>query len=193
MIKKIFGVLNLFIFLSCSAQNTEVKKVTEKERAVLKEFQSISGTASLQLTKADEPGEELVLCLVFIDKKTKAPLQNQKVLFYQTSNDGDYHPKVAGDEKTARINGIGFTDAKGRIFIKTVLPGSYATRGDGRHIHMQVFDAQPKAYDIHFKQYTGARMRNFIKERDQFFLADLKYTKNKKLISFLTIEVKNPK
>lgn len=192
--KQLFGILGLFLCISCSsAQDTEIKQITADEETTLKEFQTIPNSASLQLTKVNEPGEKLILCLTFVNKETQQPLQDQKVLLYQTSNDGNYNPEVANDERTARIKGQGFTDAKGRLLIHTILPGSYATSGDNRHIHTQVFGARPEAYDMHFKQYTGNRMARFIAERDQFFLVDLKYTKDKKLIGFLTIEVKNPK
>lgn len=188
--KRFLSLLSLFFFISCTAQNKEFDKVTAEEETILKEFQDIPNSAKLQMTKKEEPGESLILCLTFVNKKTKEALQNQRVLLYQTSNDGNYNPEVEGDEKTARIRGEGFTDAKGRLYIKTILPGSYATSGDNRHIHTQVFGARPEAYDMHFKQYTSARMKRFIQSRDQFFLVDLKHTKEGKLIGFLTIEVK---
>ncbi|MDT7833553.1 hypothetical protein RQM59_14295 [Flavobacteriaceae bacterium S356] len=191
--KRYLGLLGVLFFISCTAQQAKFDKVTAEEEVVLKEFQNVPNSASLQMTKASEPGETMMLCLTFVDKQTKTPLQNQKVLLYQTSNDGNYNPEVSGDEKTARIRGEGFTDTKGRLYIKTILPGSYATSGDNRHIHTQVFGARPEAYDMHFKQYTSARMKRFIQSRDQFFLVDLKHNAEGKLIGFLTIEVKNPK
>jgi len=191
--KRFLSLLSLFFFISCVAQNKEFEKVTVEEETIFKNFQSIPNSAKLQMTKKEEPGESLMLCLTFVNKETKVPLQSQKVLFYQTSNDGNYNPEIAGDEKSAKIRGIGFTDAQGRLFVKTILPGSYATSGDNRHIHTQVFGAKPEAYDMHFKQYTNSRMRRFIEGRDQFFLVDLKRTKEDALIGFLTIEVKNPK
>lgn len=190
--KILLSLLSLFFFISCAAQNKKFEKVTIKEENIFKEFQDVPNSAKLQMTKKEELGESLVLCLTFVNKKTKAALQNQRVLLYQTSNDGNYNPEVEGDEKTARIRGVGFTDTNGRLLIRSILPGSYATSGDNRHIHTQVFGARPEAYDMHFKQYTSARMKRFIQSRDQFFLVDLKHTKEGKLIGFLTIEVKNP-
>ncbi|MFY0604994.1 MAG: hypothetical protein JXQ93_13765 [Flavobacteriaceae bacterium] len=191
--KLFFKIGCLFFFISCAAQNTEVKQITTEEQTQLKEFQKVPNAARLQMTDANEPGEQLLLCLTFVDKKTKTPLKNQKVLLYQTSNDGNYNAEVANDERTAKIRGSGYTDENGRLYVQTILPGSYATSGDNRHVHTQVFGAKPEAYDIHFKQYTNARMRRFIEKRDQFFLVDLKYEQKKNLIGFLTIEVKNPK
>lgn len=191
--KRFFGILYILFFISCTAQQVEFEKISENEEGILKSFQNIPNSASLQMTRADEPGEKMLLCLTFVNKETKAPLKNQKVLLYQTSNDGNYNPEVANDEKTARIRGVGFTDDAGRMFVETILPGSYATSGDNRHIHTQVFGARPEAYDMHFKQYTSSRMKRFIESRDQFFLVDLKHKKDGTLIGFLTIEVKNPK
>jgi protocatechuate 3,4-dioxygenase beta subunit len=168
-------------------------KATSDEMLLLKTFQNIPNSSKLTMTTENEPGTQLMLCLIFVNKKTKEPLQNQKVLLYQTSEDGSYHPEVANDEKTARIRAVGYTDTKGRLFVKTILPGSYATSGDNRHIHTQVFDARPQAYDMHFKQYTSARMARFIEERDQFFLVDLKRVNKENLLGFMTIAVKNPK
>ena len=190
--KKFLGLCAFLFLISCAAQNTEIKQVTAAEAMLLKEFQSIPNSASLQMTKDAELGKKMIVCLTFVNKETKVPLENQKVLLYQTSNDGNYNSEVEGDERTARIRGIGFTDTKGRLLVKTILPGSYATSGDNRHIHTQVFGAKPEAYDMHFKQYTDSRMARFIESRDQFFLADLKYTNDKQLICFVTIEVKNP-
>lgn len=193
--RKVLGLCTIFFITACSGQSEEkeFEPISKNEIATWESFQKIPLASQLELTKKDEPGEKLILCIQFIDKTRKTALEDQKVLLYHTGNDGAYSPEVAGDEKTARIRGIGFTDEDGRLYVETILPGSYATRGDGRHIHMHVFGAQIEAYDIHFNQYTSARMKRFIEERFQFSLADLKYTTNKQLIGFVTIEVKNPK
>lgn len=193
--RNLFGLVFLFLCVACSSQDDdkEFKKITDVEKAILKSFQDVPMSANLKMTTDNEPGEKMILCITFVEKTKKTPLKDQKVLFYQTNNKGEYEPQQAGDEQTARIRGVGFTDVEGRLYIQTILPGSYATRGDGRHIHTAVFGAKPEAYDLHFKQYTGSRGRRFIESRDQFFLVDLKYTDDKQLIGFVTIEVKNPK
>ncbi len=192
--KRFLGLWVLSLLISCSSesQNKATTTISASEKTTWESFQKIPQSASLKLTTNDEPGEKLILCIRVVDKTKKTPLEDQKVLLYQTGNDGEYRPEVAGNERTARIKGVGFTDNKGRLYIETILPGSYATQGDGRHIHTQVFGAKPEAYDLHFKQYTGAKMRRFIENRDQFFLIDLKYTEDNQLIGFVTIEVKNP-
>ena len=183
----------LYFLVSCSVTSQEINSISKEEKTIWESFKLVPSSANLQMTNDKEPGEKLILCITFIDKLKKTPLENQKVLLYQTSNDGNYNPEIAGNEKTARIRGEGYTDGKGRMYVNTILPGSYATSGDNRHIHTQVFGAKPQAYDMHFAQYTNARMKRFIEERDQFFLVDLKYTVDKKLIGFVTIEVKKSK
>lgn len=190
--RKLLICIGLLLTFSCSAQE-EIEKASSTEEVLLKEFQKIGEISSLEMAKRREAGQKLILCITFIDKKDKTPVKDQTVLLYQTAKDGNYYPKVEGDESTARIKAIGVTDDKGRLFVNTILPGSYASSGDNRHIHTKVFGAKPEAYDLHFKQYTNARMKRFIESRDQFFLVDLKRTKKKKLIGFVTIEVKNPK
>ena len=185
----VFGFL---CAISCSSQE-DFKDINTQEKTILKEFEKLGELSNLKMAKKREPGQKMVLCITFIDKKDKTPVKDQMVLLYQTAKDGNYHPKYASDESTARIKAIGITDNKGRLFIQTILPGSYATSGDNRHIHTKVFGAKPEAYDLHFKQYTNGRMKRFIESRDQFFLIDLKRLNKKKLIGFVSIEVKNPK
>lgn len=190
--KKLLGLLFTLCYLSCASQGQDMDSINSKEKEQLRAFQGVQLMSRSKLTEDGEPGKKLFLCLTFIDKTRKTPLNDQKVLFYQTSNDGNYHPKVVNDERTAKISGVGFSDEKGRIFIETILPGSYSKSGDNRHIHTQVYGASPEAYDIHFKQHTSDRMKRFIKYRDQFFLMDLKKMKDGSLIGFLTLEIKNP-
>lgn len=175
----------LFVLNSCQAQETPFEKLTpveEKEYSYFKE--------KITLITNEEVGEKMFLCLQFIDRETLKPLKKQKVLFYQTASDGNYYPKVEGDEKTARISGTAFTNNEGKILIETILPGSYSSSGDNRHIHTKVFDAKPSAYDIYFKQYTSKKMKDFIASHDQFLQVDLKKNKKDELVGFLTVTIK---
>ena len=177
----------LFILNSCQAQETSFKKLTALEE---KEYLYFKEEDKVTLITNEEVGKKMFLCLQFIDRKTLKPLKKQKVLFYQTASDGNYYPKVEGDEKTARISGTAFTSDEGKILIETILPGSYSSSGDNRHIHTKVFDAKPSAYDIYFKQYTSEKMKNFIASYDQFLQVNLKKNKKDELAGFLTIKIK---
>ncbi|QNJ98564.1 hypothetical protein ALE3EI_2017 [Constantimarinum furrinae] len=177
------------LFIQCSIDRTIIP-INKAELKLLKEFQQLDSVHSIQISSEDEPGQKLWLCLTMVSKNGKAPLMNQKVHLYHTSNNGDYEPADLNDESTARLNGFAITDAMGRIFVQTILPGDYGSSSDNRHIHTTVEDAIPEAYDINFKQYTGLLGKNFIKGSDQHFIANLKQTKNNTLVVILTMEIK---
>lgn len=185
--------LILIIFLlslsSCSIDRTIIK-ISESENNTFTDFQKLQRKSVLKITDKNEPGEKLILCLTFINKETKKHLTNQLVKFYHTSTNGNYEQTDPNDESTARLSGQSITNSKGQIYIETILPGDYGSSDDNRHIHTTVFGAKPEAYDIHFKQYTTYMGKNFVEGSDQHFLADLKRTKENKLVCFLTIEVK---
>ncbi len=186
-------VVFFFYVFSCTSQETEeIELLNFQEQKQLKKFQSILGKSTLKLVDKDEEGRTLLVCLTFSDKKNNELLKNQKVLFYQTSNDGEYYPKIKGDETSAKISGTAITNSEGNIFIQTILPGSYANKGDNRHIHTKVLEAKPEMYEFRFKQYSNEKMKHFINRNDQFFLTDLKRNINGDLVCFLTISVKKP-
>ncbi|WP_089661642.1 hypothetical protein [Christiangramia echinicola] len=166
--------------------------VSNQETLDLNDFKKIESISRSTITKEDEPGEKLLLCLKYIDKENKKPLLNQEVKFYHTSDLGEYDPADPEDESTARLKGTAVTNKRGRIYIETILPGDYGSSDDNRHIHTIVKGAKPETYDIHFLQYTGFMGKRFIENSDQHFLAELKYNKDSTLVAFLTIEVKQP-
>ena len=170
-----------------------ILEISDNERATLASFQKMPSKSILKITDENEPGEKLILCLTYIDEESKESLPNQLVKFYHTSTNGNYEQTDPNDESTARLSGQAFTDDKGQIYIETILPGPYGSSDDNRHIHTTVIRAKPKNIDIQFKQYTSYMGDRFIEGSDNHFLADLKLTKEDKLISFLTIEVKKPK
>ncbi len=188
MNKLMLIVFSLSLF-NCSIDRT-ILEISETENNILVNFQKMPNESILKITDKNEPGEELLLCLTFIDKESKRNLSNQLVEFYHTSKDGNYEQADPKDESTARLNGQAVTNDKGHIYIETILPGGYGNSADNRHIHTTVFGAKPEAYDIHFKQYTSFIGKN--SSGDQHFFAELKKTKENKLVCFLTIEVKNP-
>ncbi|WP_424962136.1 hypothetical protein [Ekhidna sp.] len=183
--------LILLFLLSCGIDRT-TNSISSAETSTLKNFEKLDHAHQVLIAGKNEPGKRLTLCLNFIDKSNGLPLSNQRVHFYHTDTNGEYMPKNASDESTARLNGSALTDSRGKILVRTILPGDYGSSADNRHIHTTVFDAQPEAYDIHFKQYSGVMGKRFVKNSDQHFLADLKRNADGSLIGFLTIEVKNP-
>ncbi len=178
------------LFTQCATDRT-ISKLNELEAKTLKVFENFESENQVQISDSDEPGQKLWLCLTVISKENKKPLVNEQIHLYHTSSAGEYEPSDPNDETTARLNGSAITDEKGRIYVKTILPGDYGSSADNRHIHTTVKNARPQAYDIHFKQYTGVMGNNFISGSDQHFLADLKQTKDSTFVAFLTIEVKN--
>ncbi len=189
---RLISIVFLLFLLSCSTDRTIVE-VSEVENSKLINFQKLNSKSILNITDKNEPGEKLLLCLTFKDKKTGSELIGQKVYLYHTNATGDYQPLVPGDETTARLNGSITSDSSGRAYIETILPGGYGgSEGSGGHIHTTVEGARPEFYNIYFKQYTGFMGRRSVNGSDQFFLADLKMTKENELVSFLTIEVKKP-
>lgn len=181
-----------FIILGC-VNDTSIETISLEEKSLLAKFRNLEEQSRLTIVPAQEPGEKLLLCLTFVDKESKRILKGQEVQFYHTSSTGEYEPSDPNDESTARLNGLASTDAFGRIFIKTILPGSYGSGENNRHIHTTVKNARPEAYDIHFKQFTEFMGKNFINGSDQHFMADLKYGPDSTLVTFLTIEAKNAK
>ncbi len=181
-----------FLFLVACGIDRDIPKLSTSDLQTLEDYRLLEPPSNVQISDENESGETLLACLQFVDAITKEPLANQTVLFYHTDTEGEYRPIVAGDESTARLSGEGVTDNVGKIFLQTILPGDYGSSSDNRHIHTTVFGAKPEAYDIHFKQYTGFMGTRFITGSDQHFLAHLKQDESGKLITFLTIEVKNP-
>jgi len=175
----------------CSIDRTIIQ-ISDAEKEVLNEYQHLDNKNKSNIADKTEPGKRLLLCLTFVNKADKKELSNQAVKFYHTSSSGNYVQSDSNDESSARLNGSAITDSKGRIYIESILPGDYGSSDDNRHIHTTVFGAKPKAYDIHFKQYTTYMGKNFIEGSDQHFLADLRMAKDGTFVCFLTIEVKNP-
>lgn len=181
-----------YVLIQCSVDKS-ITSLTPIEYNNLKKFQDLDSVNKVTIANETEPGEELLLCLTFIDKVSKKVIPNQQVSFYHTSIDGKYEPTNANDETTARLNGTGITDEFGNIYVKTILPGDYGSSENNRHIHTTVYGAKPEAYDIFFKQYSSGVGKLLNSGNDQIFFADLKKTSQNKLICFVTIEVKNLK
>ncbi|NNE29839.1 MAG: hypothetical protein HKN16_09390 [Saprospiraceae bacterium] len=178
--------------IQCSIDRS-TQSLSDSELKILNQYKLFKPENNLSISPENEPGQKLALCLTFLDKESKRLLKYQEVLFYHTSNTGEYEPSDPNDESTARLSGEAITDDSGRIFIRTILPGNYGSGENNRHIHTTVKGATPEAYDIHFKQHTGFMGGRFINGSDQHFLADLKYDRDSSLVTILTLEIKQPK
>lgn len=181
----------LLLLLSGCGVDREFSTFNENDAKVLVDFHQINDSHQIRLGTVEEQGQKLIICLNFIDAEKKEPLFNSRVHFYHADINGEYQPRVPGDETTARLSGGAITDDSGRILLQTILPGDYGSSTDNRHIHTTVFGAKPEGYDIHFKQYTDYMNLIFIRDSDQHFLADLKRDSVNNLVAYLTIEVKN--
>ncbi len=189
MLRTLTILLLPFLLAQCSIDRT-VPTLSESELQTLSAFQTLDDQSQVQISEENEPGQKLWLCLRFVSKETERPLIREEIKLYHTSAEGEYKPSDPSDESTARLNGTVMTDAQGEVFVQTILPGDYGSSPDNRHIHTTVKSANPVAYDIHFKQYTGRMGENFIGGSDQHFLAELKQSNDGTLVTFLTIEVK---
>ncbi len=187
--RKLLLTAMILLSIGCSIDTSIALQDTE-EREILQQFQALDSLHKVKITKENEPGEKLRLCITLADKKNKRKLNNQRIHFFHTSAEGEYKPKVANDESTARLSGDAVTDSEGRVFVETILPGDYGTSPNNRHIHTTIFGAKPEGYDIHFKQYTTFMGKNFSDGSDQHFLADLKKDSDGALVVFLTLEPK---
>ncbi|WOD42192.1 hypothetical protein [Hwangdonia lutea] len=190
--KKLITIILLTMLHTHCAIDRNILPLNDIELETLEVFKDFEPKHQIQISDKNEAGQKLWLCLTFESKENNVPLINQKIQMYHTTSKGEYEPTNPNDESTARLNGEVFTNEKGQVFVKTILPGDYGSSADNRHIHTTVINARPEAYDIHFKQFTGQMSKNFISGSDQHFLADLKRTDDSTLVSFLTIAVKQP-
>lgn len=185
-------IIILVLLTTNCAVDRSINIISETEQQTLKTFQNFKPEHSVQLTEDNEPGEKLLLCITFINRDTKKGIANQQVHFYHTNTNGEYKPTNPNDETTARINGTTNTNNYGQVFVKTILPGDYGNSENNRHIHTTVFKEKPKNYDIFFNQYSGGFGKLMNSGNNQMFYANLKKTEDNTLVSFVTIEAKEP-
>ncbi len=190
--KNLFIVMGLSLFFMHCAPDTTMHALTSEEVKTLEAFQQLTTAHRVRISEESEPGQKLWLCLTFVDQSTGAPLSNQAVHLYHTNAEGEYAPTDPDDESSARLNGSAVTNTMGQLFVQTILPGDYGSSSNNRHIHTTVEGARPEFYDIHFSQYAAGMGRNFIEGSDQHFLADLKMGEDSILVTFLTMDIKNP-
>ena len=82
------------------------------------------------LLEESMPGTRLILVGYVLDQNCQ-PLPNAWLDFWQADATGEY------DNSGYRLRGHQFTDAQGRYYLETILPGLYASRPI-EHIHVKV-------------------------------------------------------
>ena len=75
-------------------------------------------------------GTRLILAGTVVDQDCQ-PLPNARLDFWQADATGEY------DNAGYRLRGHQFTDAQGRYYLETILPGLYASRPI-EHIHVKI-------------------------------------------------------
>lgn len=76
------------------------------------------------------PGTRLILVGYVLDQSCQ-PLPNAWLDFWQADANGEY------DNEGYRLRGHQFTDAQGRYYVETILPGLYSSRPI-EHIHVKI-------------------------------------------------------
>lgn len=102
------------------------------------------------LARQEEPGERLVVRGQLFDANGVRPLAGVTIYAYHTAADGRYHLE---SERKPRLRAHVTTDADGRFELRTIRPGSYPSRRDPAHIHIQASGGgHPEQWldDVHF-------------------------------------------
>lgn len=91
----------------------------------------------ITIVSPGEPGLPLRFIARIVDARTRGPVPRAYVYVYQTDHSGYYDRDPGGSERgpeNARMFGIARADARGRIEVNTIVPGTYPG-GGFRHIH----------------------------------------------------------
>lgn len=109
-------------------------------------------------------GTRLILVGYVLDQNCQ-PLPNAWLDFWQADANGDY------DNTGYRLRGHQFTDAQGRYYLETILPGLYASRPI-EHIHVKV---RPDGGDVltsqlYFPERSIEGLTVTLEDRGNYFL-----------------------
>jgi protocatechuate 3,4-dioxygenase beta subunit len=96
-----------------------------------------TATSSAILVSEDEPGERLVVSGTVFQPDGVTPAPGVIVYAYQTDATGVYNTQR---NAPPRLRGWVRTDAQGRYRFTTIIPGSYPSRRQPAHIHLQLWD-----------------------------------------------------
>jgi protocatechuate 3,4-dioxygenase beta subunit len=109
-------------------------------------------------------GTHLILVGYVLDQNC-APLPNAWLDFWQADANGEY------DNAGYRLRGHQFTDAQGRYYLETVLPGIYESRPI-RHIHVKVKSegGEEATSQLYFPDQPIEGLTVTLEERDDYLL-----------------------
>jgi protocatechuate 3,4-dioxygenase beta subunit len=110
------------------------------------------------------PGTRLILVGYVLDQNCQ-PLANAWLDFWQADASGEY------DNAGFRLRGHQFTDAKGRYYLETILPGLYGSRPI-EHIHVKVRPegGQEITSQLYFPQQPIDGLTVALEERDGYMV-----------------------
>ena len=191
MIKLVIVVFMMLLSVGCAAQGTDSIPTANSELvSALSEFRKLDKSNHANIAPKVSDASRLVVMARAISKETGQKIAGLRIRVFQAGEDGEYHPKVAGDEKTARISGDVTTDSEGRFLISTILPGDYGTIGGNRHIHLYIEKAKPTSYDFFFSNFVSAQTRSWAEGNSQGFLLDLYKLEDGTLVASVDLEVR---
>jgi protocatechuate 3,4-dioxygenase beta subunit len=109
-------------------------------------------------------GTRLILVGYVLDQNCQ-PLPNAWLDFWQADANGEY------DNAGYRLRGHQFTDAQGRYYLETILPGLYASRPI-EHIHVKVRPAggQEITSQLYFPQQPVEGLTVTLEERTDYLV-----------------------
>ena len=110
------------------------------------------------------PGTRLVLVGYVLDQNCQ-PLLNAWLDFWQADANGEY------DNTGYRLRGHQFTDAQGRYYLETILPGLYSSRPI-EHIHVKLRHegGQEITSQLYFSQQPVEGLTVALEERGDYML-----------------------
>jgi protocatechuate 3,4-dioxygenase beta subunit len=110
------------------------------------------------------PGTRLILVGYVLDQNCQ-PLPNTWLDFWQADANGEY------DNEGYRLRGHQFTDAQGRYYLETILPGLYASRPiEHIHVKLRPEGGQEITSQLYFSGQPVEGLTVTTEEREDFVL-----------------------
>jgi protocatechuate 3,4-dioxygenase beta subunit len=120
------------------------------------------------LLEPDMPGQRLIVVGYVLGRDCR-PIPNAWLDFWQADAQGVY------DNQGFILRGHQFTDAQGRYFLETVLPGKYP--GRPQHIHLKIQPPGGAVFtsQLYFPQEPVPGLTAQVEERQEFLLATFNF------------------